>query len=304
MHELQSIQGLAGRLFGGGAAANGLLRRHGGSAAVQWEAAEVRCPRCDSPNTKFCYYNNYNLAQPRHFCKACRRYWTKGGHLRNVPVGGGCRKPKPKRPAAVDGSSNNGVHGAHRDGKTPRSGCGGASSSSTPAADGDAPPVSSAFSAVTEPSGPTIISGGFVEASAGTGHFAAGDTRTLLVPPPAPMFADQAAVFASLFASPRPLPAFFSSSAQAQLKAEEHVASLLAEQQSPASPAAAAGTAPPFSGRSDGALAAGASDWPTAASDTGIFELTGGIAGDVSLPAYWNTGSWTDPDPDPTIYLP
>ncbi|RAZ36360.1 hypothetical protein DK853_48805, partial [Klebsiella oxytoca] len=20
-------------------------------------------------NTKFCYYNNYNLTQPRHFCK-------------------------------------------------------------------------------------------------------------------------------------------------------------------------------------------------------------------------------------------
>ncbi|CAN4079610.1 unnamed protein product [Withania somnifera] len=54
----------------------------------------LRCPRCDSPNTKFCYYNNYNLTQPRHFCKTCRRYWTKGGALRNVPIGGGCRKNK------------------------------------------------------------------------------------------------------------------------------------------------------------------------------------------------------------------
>ncbi|PIA46510.1 hypothetical protein AQUCO_01500212v1 [Aquilegia coerulea] len=54
----------------------------------------LKCPRCDSPNTKFCYYNNYNLSQPRHFCKTCRRYWTKGGALRNVPVGGGCRKNK------------------------------------------------------------------------------------------------------------------------------------------------------------------------------------------------------------------
>lgn len=52
----------------------------------------LRCPRCDSSNTKFCYYNNYNLTQPRHFCKTCRRYWTKGGALRNVPIGGGCRK--------------------------------------------------------------------------------------------------------------------------------------------------------------------------------------------------------------------
>ncbi|KAJ6698457.1 DOF ZINC FINGER PROTEIN DOF1.4-RELATED [Salix purpurea] len=33
-----------------------------------------------------------SLTQPRYFCKGCRRYWTKGGSLRNVPVGGGCRK--------------------------------------------------------------------------------------------------------------------------------------------------------------------------------------------------------------------
>lgn len=52
----------------------------------------IKCPRCDSPNTKFCYYNNYSLTQPRHFCKTCRRYWTNGGSLRNVPIGGGCRK--------------------------------------------------------------------------------------------------------------------------------------------------------------------------------------------------------------------
>ncbi|XP_019414462.1 PREDICTED: dof zinc finger protein DOF3.5-like [Lupinus angustifolius] len=50
------------------------------------------CPRCSSTNTKFCYYNNYSLSQPRYFCKGCRRYWTKGGSLRSVPVGGGCRK--------------------------------------------------------------------------------------------------------------------------------------------------------------------------------------------------------------------
>ncbi|KAE9608912.1 hypothetical protein Lal_00020154 [Lupinus albus] len=50
------------------------------------------CPRCASTNTKFCYYNNYSLSQPRYFCKGCRRYWTKGGSLRSVPVGGGCRK--------------------------------------------------------------------------------------------------------------------------------------------------------------------------------------------------------------------
>ncbi|XP_058781472.1 dof zinc finger protein DOF5.3-like [Vicia villosa] len=55
------------------------------------------CPRCASTNTKFCYYNNYSLSQPRYFCKGCRRYWTKGGSLRNVPVGGGCRKHRRGR---------------------------------------------------------------------------------------------------------------------------------------------------------------------------------------------------------------
>ncbi len=29
----------------------------------------ARCPRCDSEDTKFCYYNNYNVKQPRYFCK-------------------------------------------------------------------------------------------------------------------------------------------------------------------------------------------------------------------------------------------
>ncbi|XP_057773880.1 dof zinc finger protein DOF3.1-like [Salvia miltiorrhiza] len=56
--------------------------------------AAPSCPRCLSSNTKFCYYNNYSVSQPRYFCKACRRYWTKGGSLRNVPVGGGCRKTR------------------------------------------------------------------------------------------------------------------------------------------------------------------------------------------------------------------
>lgn len=52
------------------------------------------CPRCNSLDTKFCYYNNYNVNQPRHFCKNCHRYWTAGGTMRNVPVGAGRRKNK------------------------------------------------------------------------------------------------------------------------------------------------------------------------------------------------------------------
>ena len=52
------------------------------------------CPRCNSGDTKFCYYNNYNVSQPRHFCRSCQRYWTSGGTMRIVPVGSGRRKNK------------------------------------------------------------------------------------------------------------------------------------------------------------------------------------------------------------------
>ncbi|KAE9595819.1 hypothetical protein Lal_00031061 [Lupinus albus] len=65
----------------------------------------VNCPRCSSTNTKFCYYNNYSLTQPRYFCKTCRRYWTEGGSLRNVPVGGGSRKNKKITTASTSASS-------------------------------------------------------------------------------------------------------------------------------------------------------------------------------------------------------
>lgn len=66
---------------------------------------QLNCPRCNSTNTKFCYYNNYSLTQPRYFCKTCRRYWTEGGTLRNVPVGGGSRKNK-KPSTSITSSPN------------------------------------------------------------------------------------------------------------------------------------------------------------------------------------------------------
>ncbi|KAE8686011.1 Dof zinc finger protein DOF5.4 [Hibiscus syriacus] len=65
------------------------------------EQEQLPCPRCDSTNTKFCYYNNYNFSQPRHFCKSCRRYWTHGGTLRDIPVGGGTRKHAKRSRTAV-----------------------------------------------------------------------------------------------------------------------------------------------------------------------------------------------------------
>ncbi|KAI7736149.1 hypothetical protein M8C21_009740, partial [Ambrosia artemisiifolia] len=86
--------GVGGRLFSGGGGDRRLRPHHHHGHGPQ----ALKCPRCESLNTKFCYYNNYNLSQPRHFCKNCRRYWTKGGVLRNVPVGGGCRKTKRSKP--------------------------------------------------------------------------------------------------------------------------------------------------------------------------------------------------------------
>ncbi|XP_071703532.1 uncharacterized protein [Rutidosis leptorrhynchoides] len=88
----------------------------------------LKCPRCDSTHTKFCYYNNYSLTQPRYFCKTCRRYWTKGGTLRNIPVGGGCRKNKKvcsssKKPTSAtlnnnsnskNNDNNNNIHHHHQ----------------------------------------------------------------------------------------------------------------------------------------------------------------------------------------------
>ncbi|XWS61562.1 hypothetical protein CRYUN_Cryun07bG0136000 [Craigia yunnanensis] len=65
----------------------------------------LNCPRCNSTNTKFCYYNNYSLTQPRYFCKNCRRYWTEGGSLRNIPVGGGSRKNKRSSSSSSSSSS-------------------------------------------------------------------------------------------------------------------------------------------------------------------------------------------------------
>ncbi|KAJ8752243.1 hypothetical protein K2173_003879 [Erythroxylum novogranatense] len=92
IHSIGGGGGGGGSLFGGGGGDRRLRQQH------HQNNQALKCPRCDSLNTKFCYYNNYNLSQPRHFCKSCRRYWTKGGVLRNVPVGGGCRKTKRSKP--------------------------------------------------------------------------------------------------------------------------------------------------------------------------------------------------------------
>ena len=85
------------------------LRRPKGYAAPAEEATptgDPSCPRCESRDTKFCYYNYYNTSQPRHYCRSCRRYWTKGGSLRNVPVGGGSRKSASSSAASPKRAKN------------------------------------------------------------------------------------------------------------------------------------------------------------------------------------------------------
>uniref|UniRef100_A0A0D9VKH2 Dof zinc finger protein n=1 Tax=Leersia perrieri TaxID=77586 RepID=A0A0D9VKH2_9ORYZ len=294
MQEFQSIPGLAGRLFGGAVTAAADIRR---AQAQQGPAARcggipspeaVKCPRCESTNTKFCYYNNYNLSQPRHFCKSCRRYWTKGGVLRNVPVGGGCRKAKrsggssssssnssaPSTPTAAAATGDSTAKNQRRaSASSPRSSSGGSGNTS--------PTAAAAAGAATTPTTPATPSSN--NTISVISH--AKNTFPTDVPPPAPIFADQAAAFASLFAPPPPppLPVF---SFAAQPKTEDGIASvLLAGGQTTAPPAA-----PPIVGDMT----------PFASLDTtGIFEL-----GDVPAAAYWNAGNcWTDV-PDPTVYLP
>ncbi|KAK7400148.1 hypothetical protein VNO78_11348 [Psophocarpus tetragonolobus] len=102
MGEVESGKGI--KLFGT------TIRVHGKERKEEKKESEekrgdkmIACPRCKSMETKFCYFNNYNVNQPRHFCKGCQRYWTAGGALRNVPVGAGRRKAKsPTQQFAFD----------------------------------------------------------------------------------------------------------------------------------------------------------------------------------------------------------
>ncbi|XP_031475734.1 dof zinc finger protein DOF3.1-like [Nymphaea colorata] len=131
------------------------------------EQQQLKCPRCDSTNTKFCYYNNYNLSQPRHFCKSCRRYWTKGGALRNVPVGGGSRKNSKKSSASkLKNSVNTGTSTAAAAASSPCS----SSSSSFLKAEQDIP--AGIYAPATDYDHRLLdITGTFSSLLASSGHF-------------------------------------------------------------------------------------------------------------------------------------
>ncbi|KAL6894352.1 hypothetical protein ACP4OV_008450 [Aristida adscensionis] len=100
-----SAGGGGGGPTGGSAVRPGSMTERARLAKIPQPEPGLKCPRCESTNTKFCYFNNYSLSQPRHFCKTCRRYWTRGGALRNVPVGGGCRRNKRTKSSKSNSSS-------------------------------------------------------------------------------------------------------------------------------------------------------------------------------------------------------
>ncbi|CAL4931574.1 unnamed protein product [Urochloa decumbens] len=71
-------------------------------AKIPQPASGLMCPRCRSTETKFCYYNNYSLSQPRYFCKTCRRYWTHGGALRDLPFSSSIRRRRSRNKSSND----------------------------------------------------------------------------------------------------------------------------------------------------------------------------------------------------------
>lgn len=49
-----------------------------GHSKVKRPPGTQQCPRCNSKNTKFCYYNNYNIKQPRYYCRVRAHACTRG----------------------------------------------------------------------------------------------------------------------------------------------------------------------------------------------------------------------------------
>ena len=61
----------------------------------------LKCPRCDSEETKFCYFNNSKSSQPRYRCKNCNRFWTHGGKLRDIPSNAAERRAERARDSFI-----------------------------------------------------------------------------------------------------------------------------------------------------------------------------------------------------------
>ncbi|KAJ8637113.1 hypothetical protein MRB53_011380 [Persea americana] len=300
---MQDLRSVAAGIFGGGGGGGGDRRLR--------PQQPLKCPRCDSVNTKFCYYNNYNLSQPRHFCKSCRRYWTKGGVLRNVPVGGGCRKPKrsSKPKHSITTTTTTTSHSPPR--KTSAASRSSSDSSTLTAATATATAAaevastSSAAAAVVnyvnpafDPSPPAMesfshpldLSGSFTSLMTGSnpgilgfgfGDLAANGTTT-------------------------PLPFQFLHHQQQQKMEEmmkgsgqdltfmDHQTVMLQQQQHQL-------------GESRGSNGGGvltALDWQSNNGDQGLFDLTGGVVVDDQIQGYWNHNHCQWGENDPPLYLP
>ncbi|KAI8015043.1 Dof zinc finger protein DOF2.4 [Camellia lanceoleosa] len=85
----------------------------------------LKCPRCESTNTKFCYFNNYNLTRLGTFARLAGILDKR--RCSGIPVGDGCRRNKRSKGS---NSSKSPVSGGGGDGQT-SSGSTSAISSST-----------------------------------------------------------------------------------------------------------------------------------------------------------------------------
>ncbi|XP_076895333.1 dof zinc finger protein DOF5.4-like, partial [Bidens hawaiensis] len=235
------------------------------------------CPRCESLNNKFCYYN---LSQPRHFCKNCRRYWTKGGVLRNVPIGGGYRKKKRSKP---------------KSGKRNPTSCAGVrkpSKSDNSSSDG------SSLTANTTAANTTATATGIAHltaAEASTGYFNIPNPRN---PSIEPMLPDHSSAGNSMLSEINTLTSLMTSS-EAQIPPEfnfsdgispfrlHHAGRIVEESNSDQQLWMLTDKTPPER-MTDGGL--GTEEWNNC-TDEALFDLAGTV--DQS---YWNNAQWDDPD--------
>lgn len=256
----------------------------------------VKCPRCDSLNTKFCYYNNYNLSQPRHFCKSCRRYWTKGGVLRNVPVGGGCRKTKRSKPKSNVSSSS--PDNAQGDAKSSAQSSSSESSSLTTAAavaaptsvaaeEGSAPIYTTSDSAVMYNFADASFSNVNPQANPNLDH----QTLDNRPPPDGQIFSTEIGSFTGLMTS----------SEEMMMGLDITTTSYSREQPVAENPSTGKVDELKMEDMSNNGLAS-ALDWGSGGDgdggDQSLFDLTAGVD-----PVYWSQSDWTDNDQS-LNYLP
>ncbi|KAL4633394.1 hypothetical protein ACB092_04G119900 [Castanea dentata] len=300
MQDIHAMGG--GRLFGGGDRRVRPNHHHNHQA--------LKCPRCDSLNTKFCYYNNYNLSQPRHFCKSCRRYWTKGGVLRNVPVGGGCRKAKRSKPKP--NSSDASTPQPQR--REPKSNSHSSSESSSLTAT-----TNTATEAVSAVTGPSLNSAanllnvqdsklfvssssyeqGLLEQGSDCGIFSEiGSFTSLITAPSNETLAFGFNTMSDITTTPFRLNQQWQNQQQQQkgmglagdeLKMQEITGGLLDQ--------TVQVDLSSLQNRSSGG-GFGSLDWQATTGDQGLFDLPNTVD-----QAYWSQSQWTDQD-HPTLYLP